>query len=347
MATIRDVARHAGVAISTVSLALNGTGPVSAETRARILEAVAAVKYSPNLMAQNLKRGQSKLIGLVLGDLGNPFFGKLLRTVDRKISEADHMLIVADTDSHPHREIRTLNQLKRQRVAGIIMAPLRNDADFAAYLNQIDVPVVLIDQDVDGARLDFVSSDHQLAAGMLTEYLLRLGHSRIAYLGGTVGLWTAQRRLEGFEAAMRSAGCPIDPELVVDAEYSAEKSYDQVVRLMSRHERPTAFLAANNFSAIGALQAINDLGFRCPEDVSIAGIDGVPWGSVIKPRITTAEQPIEELAGLAATWMLEHVQGEVMAGAPSRRHIALPRLVIGQSCAPPAVSAGSLPLRHG
>ncbi|OLP57517.1 hypothetical protein BJF92_24220 [Rhizobium rhizosphaerae] len=339
MATIRDVARHAGVAISTVSLALNGTGPVSAETRARILEAVAAVNYSPNLMAQNLKRGQSKLIGLVLGDLGNPFFGRLLRTVDRKISQADHMLIVADTDSDPDREIRTLNQLKRQRVAGIIMAPLRNDKEFVAYLNAMDIPVVLIDQDVEGARLDFVSSDHQLAAGMLTDYLLRLGHGRrIAYLGGIPGFWTAQQRLIGFRAAMARAGLDVDPELEVVADYSAEKAYDQVSRLMSRPVRPTAFLAANNFMAIGALQAVNDLGFRCPEDVSIAGIDGVPWGSVIKPRITTAEQPIEELAGLAASWMLEHVQGEVMAGAANRRHIALPRLVIGQSCAPPAAS---------
>ena len=110
MATIRDVARHAGVSISTVSLALNGTGPVSEETRARIEAAVAAVRYSPNLMAQNLKRGQSKLVGMVLGDAGNPFFGRLFGTIDRQISDNDHMLIVANLDSHPDREMRTLKQ---------------------------------------------------------------------------------------------------------------------------------------------------------------------------------------------------------------------------------------------
>ena len=145
MATIRDVARHAGVSISTVSLALNGTGPVSEETRARIDAAVAAVRYTPNLMAQNLKRGQSKLVGMVLGDAANPFFGRLFGTIDKHISGHEHMLIVANLASDPDRETRTLTLLKRHRVAGIIMTPLRNDPEFAAFLNEIDVPVVLVE----------------------------------------------------------------------------------------------------------------------------------------------------------------------------------------------------------
>ena len=335
MATIRDVARHAGVSISTVSLALNGTGPVSEETRARIEAAVEAVRYSPNLMAQNLKRGQSKLVGMVLGDAGNPFFGRLFGTIDRHISDHDHMLIVANLDSHPDRELRTLNLLKRHRVAGIIMTPLRNDPEFAAYLNEIDVPVVLVDQDVDGTRLDFVTSDHHRATEMLSEYLIRLGHRRIAYIGGQRNMWVATRRLEGFRAAMAEASLSIEPEFEIVADYSAELAYENVIRLMSAPERPTAILAANNYMAIGALQAVNDLGFRCPDDVSIAGIDIVPWSSIVMPRITTVEQPIEELARVASIWMMERVRGEVALRGERRQHIAEPKLVIGHSCAPP------------
>ncbi len=335
MATIRDVARHAGVSISTVSLALNGTGPVSEETRARIDAAVAAVRYSPNLMAQNLKRGQSKLVGMVLGDAGNPFFGRLFGTIDRQISDDEHMLIVANLDSDPDRELRTLNLLKRHRVAGIIMTPLRNDPEFAAYLNEIDVPVVLVDQDVDGTSLDFVTSDHHRATAMLTEYLIRLGHRRIAYFGGQHNSWVAARRLQGFRAAMAEAGLPVEPEFEIVANYSAELAYENVIRLMSGPERPTAILAANNYMAIGALQAVNDLGFRCPDDVSVAGIDVVPWSSIVMPRITTVEQPIEELARVASIWMMEHVRGNAVARAERRCHVAEPKLVIGHSCAPP------------
>lgn len=296
---------------------------------------MAAVRYSPNLMAQNLKRGQSKLVGMVLGDAGNPFFGRLFGTIDRQISDNDHMLIVANLDSQPDREIRTLNLLKRHRVAGIIMTPLRNDPEYAAYLNEIDVPVVLVDQDVDGTELDFVTSDHHRGTEMLTEYLIRLGHRRIAYIGGQQTMWVATRRLEGFRAAMAEAGLQIEPELEIVADYSAELAYENVIRLMSAAERPTAILAANNYMAIGALQAVNDLGFRCPDDVSIAGIDVVPWSSIVMPRITTVDQPVEELARVASLWMMEHVRGEMTSNGQRRRYVAEPKLVIGHSCAPP------------
>ena len=168
MTTIRDVARRAGVAISTVSLALNGKGPISAETVQRIRAIADDMGYVPSAMAQGLKRGlNNRLIGVVLGDVGNPFFGNLLRGIDSVVSEADHMLIVAVSATEGDREVNTLQQLRRNRVGGIIMAPLRNDPAFATYLRQIDVPVVLIDQYVDGVKLDFVTSDNELTTTML------------------------------------------------------------------------------------------------------------------------------------------------------------------------------------
>ena len=333
MATIRDVAKLAGVATSTVSLALNDKGPVSARTRARIRAAAEQLGYAPSVMAQSLRRGHNKLIGLVLGDIGNPFFGRLLRSVDSVVAEADHMLIVADTASHADREIKTLDQLRRHRVGGIIMAPLSNDEDFAAYLRKIDMPVVLIDQYVDGVKLDYVCSDNELATAMLTEYLVRLGHRRICYLGGQTHWWTAQLRLAGFRAAMATSGVDIDPELEVVADFSGERAYDHVTRLMTHPNRPTAIVAASNLMALGALQAINDLGFDCPGDVSLAGIDDVPWGNVIKPRITSVVQPVEELAEVAAAWILERINTRGGATIPPRTHIAMPRLVVGGSCA--------------
>lgn len=336
MATIRDVAKRAGVAISTVSLALNGKGPIKPETVERIQAIAEEMGYVPSAMAQSLRRGHNnKLIGLVLGDIGNPFFGKLLRNVDSVVAEADHMLIVADTASHADREINTLNQLRRHRVGGIIMAPLSNDPAFATYLRQIDVPVVLIDQYVDGVKLDFVTSDNELTTTMLTEYLIRLGHRRICYLGGQEQWWTAQLRLAGFRKTMAAAGVEIDPALEIMADFDGGKAYDQVARLLSLPNRPTAIVAASNLMALGALQAINDLGFRCPEDISLTGVDDVPWASVIQPRITTVVQPVEELARVAATWILERIHTRGGAAVAPRNHVAMPRLVAGSSCSPP------------
>lgn len=339
MATIRDVAKKAGVAISTVSLAMNGTGPVSAETLKRVLEASEAVGYRPNVLAQSLKRGHSKLIGLVLGDIGNPFFSRLLRVVDSILSETDHMVIVVETASHAERERRTLDQLRHHRVGGILMAPMTNDPGFAAFLSRLDIPVVLIDQNVDGANLDFVSSDNTLATTMLTEYLIRMGHRRIAFIGGDPGQWTAALRRKGFRDAMAASNLPVDPAMEIVADFSGEKAYDQVVRLLSMPQRPTALVTASNLMALGALQAINDLGFSCPQEISLTGVDDVPWSTVLKPRLTIAAQPVEELARFAATFLIERMTLRGGITLPPRTHIAIPRLVVGTSCAPPPASA--------
>ncbi|KQR69987.1 LacI family DNA-binding transcriptional regulator [Rhizobium sp. Leaf341] len=340
MATIRDVAKKAGVAISTVSLAMNGTGPVSAETLKRVQDASAAIGYTPNGLAQSLKRGHSKLVGLVLGDIGNPFFSRLLRALETALSETDHMVIVAETAAHPERERNTIEQLRRHRVGGILMAPMMNDPAFALFLRRLDIPVVLIDQNVEGADRDFVSSDNALATMILTEYLRRLGHRRIAFIGGDPVQGTAALRLKGFRETMAAAGLPVDPALEVVADFSGEKAYDHVVRLMSRPQRPTALIAASNLMALGALQAIHDLGLDCPGDVSLTGVDDVPWGNVVRPRLTIAAQPVEELAQRAATFLTERMKLRGCAGLPPRTHIAIPKLVLGTSCAPPRGEGG-------
>lgn len=338
MATIRDVARRAGVAISTVSFALNGTGPVSEETRRKVVEAAEAAGYVPNSLAQGLKRGHSKVVGLVLGDMSNPFFGTLLGHIDEAMNSTDHMLIVAQTALDVARETGALNQLRRHRVAGVLMAPLNSNPEFAAFLRAFDIPTVLIDQDVEGARLDFVQSDNVLATVMLTEYLIRLGHRRIGYVGGRLELSAGRLRLEGYRKAMATAGLELDPNLEVVADFLSNKAYEQVARLLSQPNRPTAIVAASNMMALGALKAIKDLGFDCPRDVSLTGVDDVPWGDVITPRITTVAQPVEELATTACRWLIERIDARGARTIQPRRHVAIPRLIVGTSCAPPSAS---------
>lgn len=333
MATMRDVARLAGVSVSTVSLCLTNSGPVGAETRSRVEAAARDLNYHTGPVEHGGKRGRSRLIGILLGDVYNPFFGRMLDRVDAAVSAVDHMLIVSMTGIDKEREIRALDQLRRYRPAGVLMAPLRNNAALQRRLRTLDMPAVLVDQNVDDVRLDFVGSDNTLATRMLTEYLARMGHRRICYLGGRLDLSNSVLRRQGFRDGLAATGVPESETMEITADYSADQAYAQTMRVMTMSLRPTAILAASNMMAIGALQAIADLGFNCPRDVSLCGVDEVPWGGVIQPRITTVAQPVDELADIAAAWLLERIIGR---GGPPRQHIAVPKLILGSSCQPPA-----------
>jgi LacI family transcriptional regulator len=135
---------------------------------------------------------------------------------------------------------------------------------------------------------------------------------------------------------MAAAGIEVDESLVVDGDYLGEVAYAHTMRLLTRADRPTAIIAANNVMALGALQAMYDLGFRCPDDVSLVSIDDVPWGNVIRPRITMVVQPVDEMARIATEFLLERINARGAAPTPPREHILIPKLVVGQSCAPPA-----------
>lgn len=336
MATIRDVAKRADVSISTVSLAFNGSGPVSPETKKKIWNAAKAVGYTPNPLAQSLKRGHTRLIGMVVGDVSNPFFGRLLKEVERLALERDHLVIVSDSGTDPARELAILEHLSAQRVAGIILTPHGHTPKYIESIRKLEMPMVMIDHKVDGVVADFVATDNVLASAMLTEHIIRFGHKRVAHIAGRTGLWTADQRLLGFRNTMAAAGIEVDEDLIADGDYEGERAYECAMRLLTSAIRPTAIVAANNVMALGALQAINDLGFKCPNDISLVSIDDVPWSNVIQPRITMVVQPIHEIARIATEYLLERINLRNDRTMPPRTTILTPRLIVGQSCSHPA-----------
>jgi LacI family transcriptional regulator len=346
MANIREVAKRAGVAIATVSAALNGTAPVSDEKKRRVAEAAAAVGYAPNAFARSLRLGKSRLIGVVVGDIANPFWGAMVRVVEKIAISAGYSIIVCNTDDREDRELAVLDQLRAQRVAGILLTPVGQGADYLQHLDQRDLPpLVTMDHKVRGLLRDFVGIDNRATARILTEYLLRLGHRRIAIISGRDGLWTADERVTGFVEAMGDAGIAVDPSLCVRTNYRGDSAVAATIPLLTRADRPTAIIGANNVIALGVVQAILDLGFRCPADISVAGIDDVPWSGLVRPLVTTAAQPIDEISGVAIEWLLEHISGTT-SPATAREKIFLPKLQVGDSCADIRMAAGG-PVRAG
>ncbi len=331
MNKIQDVARRAGVAKSTASLTFSQPERVSEQTRKRVWEAATALGYKPNALAQSLRAGRSNLIGLVMADTRNPFNGEILQQVQEAALEHGHMVVASTTNDDIDRERKVLDQLAALRVAGILLVPHSSGADFNRYLEGLKPAIGLIDHHLDGLNADLVTSDNLLGASILTEHLIRFGHRRIAHIAGSPGIWTSAQRVEGYRRALQAAGIVADASWIVEGDYRGQSGYEQTMRLLTRSDRPTAIFAANNFMALAALKAMGDLGVRCPEEVSLVSFDDVPWGDVVKPRLTCVVQPVAEIAHLSVKWLLQRIAGQ--DAGPPRQKLFIPKFIRGDSTA--------------
>jgi LacI family transcriptional regulator len=212
------------------------------------------------------------------------------------------------------------------------LAASGHDEAFVALVRGMTVPVVTFDQKVPGLDRDFVGSDNRLASAMLTEHLLQLGHRRIAFIAGPAQLHTASERLRGFTETMLSAGVDVDPDLVVDGQFTRLAGYEQAMRLLVRPDRPSAIIGANNSMALAALQAMQELSFDCPGDISLAMIDDVQWSSVITPKITMVVQDTARLGSLVGHRLLHRMMSPEGAAAPAEDFVLTPKFVPGNSC---------------
>lgn len=332
MATIRDVARLAEVSVSTVSLALSNPGRVSSKTLERIRTAVAAVGYVADPLAQSLARGRSKMIGLVVGNVGNPFFGDIRRELENYALEHEHFVLITDSSGKRDREQALVEHLIGLKIAGLALAPSSFGPDYVRFVESIKVPMVCFDQKVKGIERDFVGSDNYLAGAMLTEHLLQLGHRRIAFIAGPQHMNTASERYRGFVETMASAGVEVNPNYVVDGQFTRSAGYEAAMRLLIQPERPTAILGANNAVALAALQAMQELGFNCPGDISLCMIDDVQWSNVITPRITMVVQDTLKLGGIIARRLLQRITSPDAAAEPPQDFVLAPKFVPGNSC---------------
>ncbi|MGN6100384.1 MAG: LacI family DNA-binding transcriptional regulator [Devosia sp.] len=332
MATIRDIARMLGVSVSTVSLALSKPERVSAETLSKVLAAAREVGYVADPIARGLASGRTRLIGMVVADISNPFFGALLKAVEGAAAARGYLVIMSDSGGLATREREIIELLGAHRVAGIILQSSDLSAENAGHLAALKMPVVMIDQKLEGLAADFVGTDNRLASAMLAQHLLQLGHRRIGFIAGTAGLFTSNERTRGFVETLENAGVEVDPSLIADGHYEGEEAYNAAMQFLTRGDRPTAILAANNIMALGALQATYDLGFRCPDDISIASIDDVPWSNVIHPRLTCALQSPTRLGTLAAERLLARVADPSVREAAPVDLIVPPQFKLGASC---------------
>ena len=291
--TIREVAQAAGVSITTVSRALNGTGRISKSTRRRVLQYAQDLGYQPNELARSLLAKSTQTIAVVVPDITNPFFPELIQGIDTVAGDRGHLVLLCDSADDPLKAWSDLAALRRKQVDGVVLVGVRLDGDRLTAVTA-GLPVVTVDREVQLSSASVVQSDHRAGARLATEHLMGLGHERIAHLTGTPGLAVAKARQAGYEDALATGGIRSDPALVVEGGFLEEDGYRAATELLDRGAKFTAVFAANDLSAIGALAALEEHGLRVPHDVSVVGFDDIHLSSYIRPRLTTVRQHMRQ-----------------------------------------------------
>ena len=328
MATIKDVAREAGVSTATVSRVLNNGEGFSEETRLAVLTAIEALDYKPSRVARNLRVQRTQLLGLILSDIQNPFFTSVIQGVEEVAHQNGYSLILCNSDENPEREQMYLRIMHQENVAGMILATTVNEGHEAEILCGT-IPTVAIDRTIDDLSLDTVVVDSVLGAQEAVSHLLRLGHERIGLINGLQHVNTAKERQEGYVRAHHAAAMQIDPDLIRYGNFKQDSGYTLSLELLSMWNRPTALFVANNLMTLGALNAIHELQLRIPDDVAIVGFDDMPWSASLNPPLTAVAQPHYELGQSAAELLLKHLSGNV---GDATKICLKPHLVVRRSC---------------
>jgi len=329
--TIMDVARASGVSYATVSRVLSGYEFVKESTRKRVMEAVKRLGYVANLQARSLAGGHSRIIGLLVPNLDNSYVGTIMRGIDQELDRANFDMILYTSHRHPANESFYVSVIANGLPEGLLLIAPLVPMTYLDALRERDFPYILIDQADTADNSSVVEATNWQGAYEATRYLCQLGHTRIAFVKGTISIRSAVDRLRGFKAALADCNIPLREELLIEGDFQQRTGYEATKALLqSVTPPPTAIFASNDLSALGAMEAARECGFRIPDDISIIGFDDIPHASLVYPRLTTVRQPLEEMGQVAVKMLLERIKDR---SHPPQRVTLATQLVIRDSCA--------------
>ncbi|WP_192986165.1 LacI family DNA-binding transcriptional regulator [Carnobacterium mobile] len=305
--TIRDVAREAGVSIATVSKALNDVDVVRPETKNKVLEVAERLQYVPNLMGKQLKSGRTKMLGFYTSSVSGPYFNTLVESIAREAEKSGYGVNVFVSND---KQV-VLNSIMGNVVDGIIgFEELIRDDNLQAMKRE-RIKAVFIDRNISAETMGSVVFDSFDKGYEATEYLVHLGHKRIAYVAGFNGVYDNDERFKGYKAALKSHDISFNEEYILEGLFEEERAYHSVYSYIKncKGTAPTAFLAGNDLSAIGAIKALKTVGYDIPNDISVIGFDDIEVLQYFTPGLTTVHNPIAEQGALAVKQLLNLISG--------------------------------------
>jgi len=304
--TILDVAREAGVSKSTVSLVLQGSRAIRSETRERVQRVIDRLGYVYHRGAANLRRQKSDVVGMVINDLTNPFFAELAVGIEHGLHRAGIVPFLANTSENPIRQIEVLRLMHEHGAVGFILCPaVGTDHEFMAEIVAWQLPIVTVMRRIPGSRLISVMPDNRRGAFRAVQHLARLGHRRIAFLGGRVGMTVQEERCAGYCAALEAEGLEVDPSLIVESMPDRAGGRDTLTTVLTTSKPPTAALCFNDLVAFGVLDSLAERGLAAGDDFAIVGFDDVKGAALA--ALTSVRVDSQALGEKAAQLLLQKI----------------------------------------
>lgn len=326
--TIKDIAKAAGVSYATVSRALNDHPEINEETKKRIKETAKRMGYTPNAVARGLVKRNTNMIALLIPDITNPFYPEVARGVEDFAREKGYCVFLCNTSWDEQIELKYLNILKERRVDGIIIAPVSIDTMDYISKFQTDIPTVYIGTRSEDSSNSYVVIDDYKAGYIATEYLIKLGHRNIAFVGGYERSTSHTDRISGYKTALNDNGLDAYINNIAGSSFKRESGHGILLEMIKNRRIPTAIVAENDIIAIGIIEACEKHGYRVPEDISVIGIDDIEFGALSKINLTTVSQPKFEIGQKAAGILLDLISGKL----DSKQVILEPFLIVRGTC---------------
>ena len=328
-ASISDVARESGASIFTVSAVVNNKSHVGKSLRERVENAIRKLNYRPNLIARSLIMQKTQTIGMIVPDIANPFFPMVVRGAEDAAQKLGYNLLLCNSDDSLAKEETAIELLLSKRVDGILLTKAAGELSpsLRKTIQEVNIPFVLVMRTYPTLTKDAVISDDYQGAYEAVCHLARSGRRRIGLISGPLRISNAKERWRGFRDALEEKKLPFEPNLVVEGDYRIESGFRAGHALLSH--RPDGIYVANHLMTIGLLQAVEEMGLKCPEDFGLVSFDDYPWLGVFRPRLTTVELPKHQLGSEAVELLIQRIAGN--HGKPVLKKL-LPELRIRESC---------------
>lgn len=330
--TIRDVAKLAGVSLGTASRALNRTGRVSEEAVAAVTQAARQLNYTPDAIARSMRTRSSGVIGLLVSDLANPLYARIITSAESAFQAAGYALLVASTHNERKREASLIELFRSRRVDGLVLGPCEKESPELIERLSRELPVVALDRDFDDNATG-VQVDHYAGALQATQYMLNLGHTRIALLTPASDLRTGKERIAGFKQAFEARGLTPVANLIRAEQSAMEFAFSEAMSLLSDAERPTAFICLGTRILSGVLQAIRHTGYTVPNDVSVISIGDTDLSQLFSPAITSLSWDLGVVGTCAAQLILKQLDRKTETEI-GERIVIKTQLILRESCGP-------------
>lgn len=330
--SIKDIAKLAGVSITTVSRVMNNSKPVSDELRERVNKAIAETQFTPNALARSLVNKKTKLIGVIIPKISNTYFSNLMEGIEEVATLNGYNIIISSSNSDTAKEVEFLNIFKDRQIDGIIFCVTEFTKFHRRFYERSPIPTVFVGQNVEEMAYPSLNIDNEQAAYELVNYVIQEGHKEIAYIRGSKrDKSTGQERYKGFVRAMEQAGLPIHEEWTCHTEHhTVVNGYNSAKQIMSEGKKPTAICASSDLLAAGVINYLQDNGYEVPSDISVTGFDDAEVATLVRPKITTSRQNPFAIGRKA----MELVLAQLQQGGEVQVQVIMPhKLVVRDSVA--------------